>query len=445
MAQSDAELYLRLTGERALLEPAADDGRPDDSPLSTAAHALVAVGALTAGVAQAIADDYGLALAYRGGEPAHVRHVRARRAAQHATPAPALGPLRAVPCHRLIEQPWGQLFLSYVVLSDEVTVLHATMRPASGPSGQRTAGAHRGRLVRGGRVGGLGPRGPGGRVVGQGLPRQLAVTDDRGTTSTASFSGGGSDDEWRGRFEASPPLAPGTAWIEVLGERIGLPSAPSAGVQVRVEPLPDADLAHRYLWARLASLAEFHSPDAMETSIQALVAAGALKADDPVTGEVRAVARGLFGGSGTASGTNAVLPEPWRSMLARRGRAGGPQGLAVAGATTPPLGGFMVALLAVRSTDERFYADVETVPGLPHWHWPSGVVDRPLLAWWAADDRGHQYLGGQEEWHFSEERSGGQIEFWPALDPAARVLDIMPTTMTARAVIRVPLDWGEDR
>ena len=94
---------------------------------------------------------------------------------------------------------------------------------------------------------------------------------------------------------------PDTAWIEVLGERIGLPSAPSAGVQVRVEPLPDADLAHRYLWARLASLAEFHSPDAMETSIEALVAAGALKADDPVTAEVRAVARGLFGGSGTAS------------------------------------------------------------------------------------------------------------------------------------------------
>ena len=249
--------------------------------------------------------------------------------------------------------------------------------------------------------------------MGPGLPGQLTLTDDQGTTSTASFSGGGSDDEWRGRFEARPPLAPGTAWIEVLGERIGLPSAPSAGVQVRVEPLADADLAHRYLWARLASRAEFHSPDAMETSIGALVAAGALEADDPAIGEVRAVAGGLFRGSGTAPGANAALPEPWRSMLARRGRAGGPEGLAVAGATTPPLDGFTVALLAVHSTDERFSADVETVPGLPHWHWASGVVDRPLLAWWAADDRGHHYLGQPGEWHFSEERPAGRSSSGP--------------------------------
>jgi hypothetical protein len=215
-------------------------------------------------------------------------------------------------------------------------------------------------------------------------------------------------------------------------------------VEVRVEPRADADPAHGYLWAKLASLAEHHAPDAMETPIEALVAAGALKADAPVVGEVRAVAADLFQGRGTASATHATAPEPWRSMLARRGRAGGPEGLAVAGAATPPLDGYTLAILALRSTDERFYADVETVPGLPHWHWPSGQVDKPLLAWWAADDRGHHYLGGQEEWHFSEDRSGGQIEFWPALDPAARVLEIMPTTMAARAIIRVPLDWGDE-
>jgi hypothetical protein len=442
VAQSDAELYLRLAGERAVLDRSADPGRGDDSPLDAAGHALVAVGTLTAGVVQAIVDDYGLALACRDGELAHFHHVRARRAAPRVPPVPVLGPLRAVPCHRLIEQPWGQLFLRYIVLSDAVTVLQVTMRPTSAP-GQRRAGTYRRLLAGGGRAGGQGPRGAGGRLAGLGLPGQLTVTDDRGTTSTASFSGGGGDDEWRGRFEASPPLAPDTAWVEVLGERIELPSAPSAGVQVRVKPRADADPAHRYLWTKLASVAEFDSPGAMETSIEALVAAGALEADDPVIGEVRAVMGGLL--SGTAPGTNAALPEPWRSVLARRGRAGGPEGLAVAGATTPPLDGFTLAILALHSTDERFYLDVEGVPGLPHWHWTSGVLDRPLLAWWAADDRGHHYLGAQGEWHYSEDRSGGQIEFWPALDPAAKVLDIMPTTMTARAVIRVPLDWREER
>jgi hypothetical protein len=140
VAQSDAELYLRLAGERALLDPAADHGQQDDSALGAAGHALVAVGALPAGAAQAIVDDYGLALAYRSGESAHFHHVRARRAAGRARPDLALGPLRAVACHRLIEQPWGQLLLSYVVLGDEATVLHVTMRPAPVPPGPGAAG-----------------------------------------------------------------------------------------------------------------------------------------------------------------------------------------------------------------------------------------------------------------------------------------------------------------
>jgi hypothetical protein len=131
-------------------------------------------------------------------------------------------------------------------------------------------------------------------------------------------------------------------------------------------------------------------------------------------------------------------------MLARRGRAGGPQGLVVVGATTPPFDGFTLAVLAVRSADEGFTADVELAPGLPHWHWSQSAVDAPVLAWWAVDDHGQHYLGQQGDWHSGMNRSGGQIDYWPALDPAARVLDIMPTTMAARAVIRVPLEWGAE-
>jgi hypothetical protein len=113
--------------------------------------------------------------------------------------------------------------------------------------------------------------------------------------------------------------------------------------------------------------------------------------------------------------------------------------------TTPPFDGVTVAVLAVRSADERFTADVEAVPALMHSHWAGDTVSTPLVAWWAADDRGQRYLGQQGEWHSGPDRSGGQIEFWPALDPAARMLDIMPATMAARAVIRVPLEWGEER
>jgi hypothetical protein len=313
------------------------------------------------------------------------------------------------------------------------------MRPARPAAGQSRPAAYRGQLA------GPRSRGAGGHSFGLGLPGQLTVTDDHGTTSADSFSGGGDNTEWRGQFEVRPPLAPGTAWIDVYGERIELPASSPGRADVRVESQPDGDPAHGYLWTRLASLAEFRSADGMETAIGALVAAGALAPGDPAIAAVRAVAAGLFAGAGTTPASRAALPEPWRSMLARRGRGGGPQGLAVAGATTPPFDGITVAVLAVRSADEGFSADVEVVPALMHWHWSGEGVDTPLVAWWAADDRGQHYLGQQGDWHSGPDRSGGQIEFWPALDPAARVLDIMPTTMAARAVVRVPLEWGEER
>ena len=111
------------------------------------------------------------------------------------------------------------------------------------------------------------------------------------------------------------------------------------------------------------------------------------------------------------------------------------------GAATPRFDGMTVALLAVRSTAEEFTADVELTPGLPHWHAGLSRVDEPMLVWWAADDRGGHYLGQPGGWHSAPDRAGGQVEFWPVLDPAATRLDIMPTTLTQRAVIRVPLNW----
>jgi hypothetical protein len=424
VTEFDAELYLRLAAERTLLDAPGDDGHAEDSPLDVAGHALVAVRAITAGAAQAVLDDYYLALAYRRGEHPH-RHVRPlRSAAAASSPRPSLATLRAAPCWRLIQQPWGQLFLRYLVLRSGSTSLHVEMRAAAAPPGPV----------------------PGARVSGPGFPQQLSLTDDRGTTVSASLSGGGNDSEWDGEFEASPGLAEETAWIEVLGQRVELPAAPSSPAEAWVEPLDGQDRALAYLWARVAAMTEFHAAHDVESSIEVLVAVGSLAPGDPALAEVRDVAAQLSrrGGRARAAGHPGPLPEPWQSLLARRGRAGGPEGLVVASVTTPEFEGITVAVLAVRSAAEGFSADVETVPGLRHWRMFRTAVDEPTLAWWAADDRGHHYLGRPGSWHSGPDHSGGQIEFWPALDPAAKVLDIMPTTMTARAVIRVPLEWGEE-
>lgn len=445
VAEFDAELYLRLAGERALLDPPGDDDQSGASPLDVAGHALVAVGAITAGEAQAIVDDYQRALSYRRGEHPHRRFVRASRSASARSPGHRLGALRVVACGRLIEQPWGQLFLRYLVLRSDSTSLHVGMSASPATPGPATrslrpgfaSATSRTRMTR---------SGPGARVSGAGLPQQLSLTDDRGTTVSAGLSGSGNDHEWDGEFETRPGLAQETAWIEVLGERVELPADPGPFPDVWVEPLTARDPAVAYLWALVAIRTEFHGPDTLESSIETLVAAGSLASGDPAIAEVRAVAAHLSRGRGgaRAAGHQGPLPEPWRSMMARRGRGGGPDGLVVAGVTTPEFDGITAAVLAVRSEDEGFAADVEMVPGLPHWRWLHASVDQPLLAWWAADDRGHHYLGRHGSWQSSPDHSGGQIEFWPALDPAARVLDIMPTTRAARAVIRVPLEWGEE-
>jgi hypothetical protein len=443
VVEFDAELYLRLTGERTLLDPPGDDGPFRAWPLDAAGHALVAVGAITGGQARAIVDQYQLALSYRGGE--HPRHqfVRASRSASGSSPGHRLSALRAMACGRLIERPWGQLFLRYLVLRADSASLHVGMRASPATSGPATRSRHSGFASATSRT----RVGPGARVSGPGLPQQLSLTDDRGTTVPAGLSGSGNDHEWDGEFEAGPGLAQDTAWIEVLGERVELPAEPASSPGVWVEPSTAQDPAVAYLWALVAIRDEFHGPDTLESSIEALVAAGSLASGDPAIAEVRAVAAHLSRGSGgaRAAGHPGPLPEPWRSMMARRGRGGGPDGLVMAGVTSPEFDGITAAVLAVRSEDEGFSADVEMVPGLPHGRWSQASVDQPILSWWAADDRGHHYLGRQGSWQSSQDHSGGQIVFWPALDPAARVLDIMPTTMAARAVTRVPLEWGEER
>ena len=85
---SDAELYLRLLGERMLLEPRDHRRGPWDSEIVEAARALTAVGVIDAEPAQAIVDDYGLAIALRSGEPGmHMtRALGMRRARGQSAP-----------------------------------------------------------------------------------------------------------------------------------------------------------------------------------------------------------------------------------------------------------------------------------------------------------------------------------------------------------------------
>ena len=148
--------------------------------------------------------------------------------------------------------------------------------------------------------------------------------------------GGGSDEEWQGHLTAHHPLAPDTAWIEIDGQRIEL-TGKALQCEVSIETLPEANVAHRHLWRRLAVPNHFHESPEIEASIDALIAVGALEPDDPVLSELRAVREAMPDYAGRhAGGPRGVrcLPEPWRSLLSR-GRQDGPEGTLALSAVTP--------------------------------------------------------------------------------------------------------------
>jgi hypothetical protein len=410
MGGFDGEGYLRLTAERWVRKERGADGPPWSPVLPAASAALVAVGAISTAAARAVIDDYHEARALR--EPPHRLPGPGGPAPLAASAPRGWGRFRVVPCSRVIDQPWGRLTVHYVAFTDRAMTVRVTAQLSQAPFGGLISAA-----------------------------RQLPVADDRGTTATAQFSGAihRGEQVWHGRYQVYPALAADTAWIELLGERVELTGEP-AGVEVRTEPLPAQDPAVRHLWERVATLNDFHDPRlALAATIEALVAAGALRADAPVIGEARAALAVLRpDGAGQARGP-VTQSEPWRSLLARWRQAGGPIAMVPVGATTPPFDGVIAGVVALESDVEHFGIKVELVPdvrtGLPYRDLP----DRQHLTWWAADDRGNHYLGEQGSWEWGPDWCGGTILFWPALDPRAASVDLMPTATTERAVIRVPL------
>ncbi len=405
MAGFDAERYLRQAGERWVSEGGSSHGPPWNPVLASTGAALVAAGAMTTAAARSVIGDYDRALGSGKARPG----LSAR---------PGIGQLRVVPCERVIDQPWGRLTIHYAVFTGRVTTLRATVQPSQPqdhPCGLPAAA------------------------------QGLMVTDDHGTAATAEFSGElrHGDPAWRGRYNVHPRLAADTAWIELSGGRVELTGQPT-GIQVWAEPLPAQDPAVRHLWERVATLNDFHDLHlALDATIATFVAAGALHADDPVIADARAALAVLRPNGARPAEKPGDLPEPWRSLLARWRHTGGPVGMVTVGAITPPFDGISAAVIALESRDEHFGITVELVPGartgLPYRDLP----DQQHLTWWAADNLGNHYLAEQGSWYSGDDRAGGAIGFWPALDPQASSIDLMPTATATRAIIRVPLPWAK--
>ena len=103
----------------------------------------------------------------------------------------------------------------------------------------------------------------------------------------------------------------------------------------------------RHLWERVATLNDFHDPHlALDATIAALVAAGALHANAPVIANARAVLAVLRPDGAAPVAHPRGLAEPWRSLLARWGQTGGPLSHNRVRAITPPFDGVTAAVIA---------------------------------------------------------------------------------------------------
>jgi len=130
------------------------------------------------------------------------------------------------------------------------------------------------------------------------------------------------------------------------------------------------------------------------------------------------------------------LPEPWRSLLARFGRSNGPSRALLVAATTPMFDGMQAAVHTVVSDATGFDVRAEVSPGV----FAGGGFGTLPVAWWARDDRGNHYLGAPNGWGGDPNHSEGTLRHWPALDPKAKLLELMPTASEHRAVIAISLE-----
>jgi hypothetical protein len=219
-------------------------------------------------------------------------------------------------------------------------------------------------------------------------------------------------------------------------------------VVVRVQPLEPEPLAWRYLWHTLAAGDVMWIQPDLGAAAEALVAAGLIANDDPQLAEIAAVSERMgFRGralrhQGVARASSDVR-EPWRSLLATHGHSGVDATLPV-GAVTPVFDGVSVGVPLVELGASGFEARVEVAPGAAAGHHFGRAEPLVGIAWWAADDRGKHYLGHLNSWSANDERGSGSVEFSVPLDPRARRLDLIPTTLNARAVISVPIPAGLD-
>jgi hypothetical protein len=294
------------------------------------------------------------------------------------------------------------------------------------------------------------------------------AVDDRGIAYVLQFSGGYDDGKTEGWLMAHRTPSADIKWLELYPEAdagaarvmVDVTAGPTpAGIQA--EPADPASPGERLLEAIGASiLARLPytgaGPVALDETVAALEAAGALPPGSPGPGRLAALCQrtGLGPGAGLAATLSAgdapppVLPEVWTSVLAYFGRRHRPTakvGAAPLAVILPELDGMRFVLAGLWSGPgaAQLLVLAFDLPFLPECRWLDPELRwNQWFPWWVRDSTG--------QWHVATvggfaSAGGGltslTLEIVPPLPRLVTQLDVIATGPSGRLRATVPLDW----
>ena len=457
MDSERAERHLQLAAEAELRRARAvpRDGkqvRPREiftgciARLRGVAVTLVTVGAVDAGRADMIMDEFQAALGLRHLYPitASPLFMPRRRppGAPAGAPVPAApsGPLRVIPVSRMLpirhEDLTGEVYVMSLVVTAAQAVAPAVARIRSVPQ--------EGGLAR--------------AALGFPALDTITATDDRGTLYRTCCHGGGSPGRWAGHLQIRPAPPPGAQWLELSGAgqaslRIALTGARQTA-RLTAEPRPGApgerllaDVAQQILVAAADTGMAGQTAENLGDTIAALEAARALSPLSPTPGQLATVCERLgTGRHGITARPTADLPEPWLSVLAcygRRHRSAVRDGVATTALPLPELDGARIALAGLHSVDDQSYLHVFGCGLPPAWtSRRSGLQARTAPGWWLRDDAGHWHAAVPGEW--TEDIHGEtsiMLRVLPPLGHETSSGTLFITLQASRASVHLPLSW----
>ncbi len=274
---TDPETYLRLACEHVVLTHDRDKGYPPGADAAAVGRAFIAAKILEEGKVRSVLDEYAFAITLRlpgghsGGNWRSYRHM------QRIFDGVTLSSVRAVPCHIPIGGTDNSRTLDWVHFGENHTRLDLFGTSDPDQLGVNGGVAHF-------------RRDAGGHLRSD----SLTVKDDQGTTAYAHRSGGSwTETNWELQYSTSVALSADSQWLEIDGYHVDLPTR-GPQLEVKVEALEDTDPVRSMLYREVLEHPSQPGANPMVAGvIEALIATGALRSDDPLVGETELIVRSL--------------------------------------------------------------------------------------------------------------------------------------------------------